>query len=178
MGRPPGADGDLWSNLENERRILKKRCRAMLVNQRPDGFDADDLVQESLLAAWETEVRGGIIWSPRAYLKTIARRTLYRLAKRGNRTILRLDDEDSERVIDKLSEARFLESREVEFLKFQLRELHQTLSSKDQEILRMWCEGEPSCAIASKFDTTADAINTKLSKIRATLRRTIEGGQT
>jgi RNA polymerase sigma factor (sigma-70 family) len=173
-------DDDLrekWQRIfETDARSLQKYCAAIIRDHPPKGYDASDLVQEAFLAAGIAMINGTEIQTPRAYLKTTARRTARRLNERLDQET-EMDDDNNVIKIERRTEEQFRADGNAEFLKFQLRELLTHLSERDQTILRMQLEGWPSKEIANTLETTEDAINTKLSKIRATLRNQLTDGR-
>lgn len=174
MDGSPGAIERTLQKLVNAARYLDRHIAARMGYRANGWFDEQDVRQDAVLECIAAVKEGKTIGFPVAYARKAAERRLIRNQKAHRKGATAMDDADMEKRSCREAIEKFRMDGKEEFLKFQLKLLIASLSERDRTILELVMEGFTSLQIAVQMSTTEGAINAKLTKIRRTLRQSLE----
>lgn len=161
---------------KRERRTLKKFVASLLSGRRRTAaYDEEDIAQESLMELFRAKQRGETIQFPRAYLRTTARRKVFRAGTTGTKGAEQpMDDSESE--LGKAAVKQFQDDGNELFLKFQIEQLLASMTDRDRKICTgFFVEGRSAREVSLLLGTTPEAINTAVSKIRRMVKAKLIG---
>lgn len=141
-------------------RTYGKRLMSVARRQCHLAADAEEAVQQALLAASTSMTRFRGESSPLSWLTTLVARTCSRMNQRAERLEPEADVPCSCAEKDVLLEARISDAL-------------MTLSRTDRVAFMLAAEGFTGEEIAERFDVTANAIRSRLKRVRAHLRDTL-----
>lgn len=155
---------------------LYAKYRQRLIRLFGNNQDADDIAQETLVAAWKRLERGVPIEDEWAYLATSARNNAskrFRRAnapRRGGGRLTQLEDEHDAVDARRTAEDELTGQDEVLRFRAQFNAVMAELTPSTQQCVALKRRGLTSLEIAERLGLTDQAVRTRLSRARALFR--------